>query len=622
GLFTHFKRHPAVIGYYLTHLVLSNIGYSSEEFTSSPAHVMDGFKCSVVFSATPLPKISHPSSLKSTRYDEHFETQVLAQSAKIKNQKFIFPQTVDDFFFYVAKHRQEYTHVRHMIDAGGFLCDEENHVVAKKWLDASELDGVIYFKDSVNSYEEKFCFCLKNSTIEIDFIRQEELRVALSQHHLELDTLKVGVFFDAAHAESAHFDPQPKTAAFLFAGDSLTLSHAIQAIMRERGFLNDEIDQQIIWVVQKNLKAKMHKGDKPFRSSHIHTWCLINEVKAKKQGIIMAGFQEIAFKIEQFCFLAHSDAHLYAIKQHAGGFREKCIPQAAWESQKKLAKTDVVLWEFARGQYGRFDFEILFEENSTLKETIAVTINQVHEKVSHIFKDFKANAASEIHQKSVIKKQLCTVQYKHHVSAVVPEPLTKHVKISDKDYPIAMQEHITSVRKIFNTPHLTENFYIESNQINTAKKNDIHLKENFLKTIDFILIVIHKGNVWAEVIANDMLPSYIKNLKKRLDDKAIQHQAFIIRADGVLYLKGKGALAPETTTLTNIMASDWLKDILFDVALLQGKFLYNDRFKERIRNWPDFLEFVNKILKSLPLKKEISSGALLSYLQVETGSMY
>ena len=169
-----------------------------------------GLSVRLFFQRPPSLKIAYPKALKETKNDDLFEAQVIAQSAKSKNQNFVFPENITDFFTQIATNRQKYTHVRHMIDTGGFLCHEVNRDVAQKWLDSSELDGVIFFKDGTEAYEEKLGFCLKNSPLEIEFSRMEELKIALAQRQLKIDDLKIGVFFDAAHAESAHFDPQAK----------------------------------------------------------------------------------------------------------------------------------------------------------------------------------------------------------------------------------------------------------------------------------------------------------------------------------------------------------------------------------------------------------------------------
>ena len=130
-------------------------------------------------------------------------------------------------------------------------------------------------------------------------------------------------------------------------------------------------------------------------------------------------------------------------------------------------------------------------------------------------------------------------------------------------------------------------------------------------------MIVEKDRVWAEAISNDMLPKYIKHLEAGVLDRTIQHQAFIIRADGVLYREGKGDLAPTEEVIDRVMRSQWMEDVLIDAALLRGKILYSDRFKERVAQWPDFLELWNKILTALRRKREISESALQACLPKE-----
>ena len=181
----------------------------------------------------------------------------------------------------------------------------------------------------------------------------DELKSALAKQKIELDHLKVGKFYDAAHAESAHFDPEVDTAAFVLAGDAMTLSHAIQGIMRVRGFLNEAMNQQIISVVQKDLKAKMQGKCPQFTSSVIHSWCLKHEVKAMKTGIVMAAFQDIISKIEALALSSHSE-RMQSIIKHAEGFKEKVVLHATWAAEKRLEETDAILWQFAKAYYERF----------------------------------------------------------------------------------------------------------------------------------------------------------------------------------------------------------------------------------------------------------------------------
>jgi len=225
------SRHPEAMEYFLRSCIFTRIGCASEHFASSPTHLMNGFKCSVLCSATPIAREIYPKALQGYQSDDLFEARVLRQSAQPKNQNFVFPRDVDHFFVLLAQGTVDTKRVRYMIDAGGFLCRHKNEEIAKRWLKASELEGVVFFKEDVALYQDRLCFLSRQGDV-VELNRLEELK-SFAPH---ICCARVGIFYDASHAESAHFDPQPHTDAVIFSGKDLSLSHAIQSIMRARGF--------------------------------------------------------------------------------------------------------------------------------------------------------------------------------------------------------------------------------------------------------------------------------------------------------------------------------------------------------------------------------------------------
>lgn len=617
-LFAHLRKHPEAVEYYLSLVVLSQIGYSSEQFTSTPAHLMDMGKCSVSFSATPLRQIAYPRSLHAAQYDPLFEVRVLAVASQEKNQNFIHPTDVDDFFTHIDQNREALQHVRYMIDADGFVCHEENRDIAQRWLDASHLDGVIYFKEGVADGEESLCLLLRDKR-SIEFRGTDHLQSKLAYHDVDWATQAIGIYYDAPHAESANFPAIPHTAAYILAGESMTLSHTIQTIMRERGFLDEAIDQRIIWVVPRALKEKRLEKRTLFHSSLLFSLFLQNEAKAIKSVILMAAFQEIAFKIESIGLSSSTDQSR-AIKTYVGGFRDRVKPNQTWESREQLEEMATLLWLYAKGLYARFGYATPFEDQAGLNEGIAQIIAQVQTLITHVVVDFHTRAFTEMHQKCIIQEEMHKVQYQQDRLPIKPEQLQPHKKIIDHDYPQSLNPQ-NEVRAIFKTPHLTQNFYLERNQLHTARVLKSSLKEKFIKPINFLMIIIHKDKVYAEAISHDVLVHHIEDLKNPPKDPDIQHQAFIIRADGVLYQEGSGSLAPSKEQRDQVLRSVWLQDILIDVALLKGRILNNNRFIERVKKWPQFLEFWSQVLQALPHPKEHSLNALLSYLPAEMKEM-
>lgn len=616
-VFAHLKHQPDVIEYYLFLMVHSRIGYSSEQFTSTPAHLMEMGKCSVIFSATPLTRIAYPQSLKEAQYDPLFEAKVIAQASKKKNQNFIFPKDGNAFFADLENNREHLSHVRYMIDADGFLCHEENGCVAKRWLEASSLEGVIYFKEG-----ENLALLLRDGRL-IEFKGTNDLQHTLAAYDISWDRQAIGVFLDAQHAESANFPPIPHSAAYILSGRSLTLSHTIQSIMRERGFLDDSIDQRIIWVIPESLMIKQGVSSEGFHSRTLFSWLLNNEVKAYKSTILMAAFQEIAFKIESLG-LNSSDDRSHYIHKHAAGFKEQAHPTQAWESHEKSEITSLFLRQFATEYYDRFHFEIPYKAQTSLNAEIEEIIMQVEKKIAQIAVNFHTRTATEVHQKCMLHahEEIQKVQYRPNPLPITPEQLRPHTPLTDPNYLLSLKpKH--AVRSIFKTPHLTEHFYLEPNQLHTARRLDHPLKEKFLKRIDFILIIIQGDQVYAQAVSHDVAIHHLKSLKNPPSAVHLEHQAFMIRADGVLYQSGMGVLAPTVEKRNAILSSTWLQDVLIDAALLKGQILNdNDRFSERVKKWPQFHEFWKKILKALPFPREYSLQSMLSFMPSESNHVF
>ena len=75
--------------------------------------------------------------------------------------------------------------MRRLTDAGGFLSGEKNSTVAQKWLAASDLDCVIFFKDNTEVFGEKLCCLLKDRALVVEFSTMEELGLVLLSHRTQ-----------------------------------------------------------------------------------------------------------------------------------------------------------------------------------------------------------------------------------------------------------------------------------------------------------------------------------------------------------------------------------------------------------------------------------------------------
>ncbi len=610
-LLTYLKKHPDVKEYYLSSVVFGRIGYAEEEFTSTPAHLMDMGHCSVSFSATPLPRMAYPQALKEANYDPLFEARVIAGAARKKNQNFLFPANVDDFFLKLSQQSPEQSRRgRYMIDADGFLCHEANQEVAQRWLKASHLDGVIYFqeKKAGRSEDENLCLLLRGRR-SVEFKGTDNLKEKLEEHEVAWDSLAIGIFYDSTHAESANFPGMPHTNIYILAGETLTIDHAVQSINRARGNLESAMDMTLIWVVPAQLLAKKKVKEERVTSAMLFSWFLQNKASSIKKVVLMAAFQEISLKIESLGLPVSPDKS-QAIKKYERGFREKVKPQQIWDAQEELADTDKVLWRFAETCYRRFGYETPFE---AVKKTLETFIAQVKAKIPQMVIDFQKTVLSEVHQRCVVIEEVHKLQFQIERPSRAPEPLRPFKLVTDKDY-ISSIKPENAAQIVFWAPRLTPGLFLEENQIHTARSLDISLKEKFLKPIDYMLIVLHEGKVFAEAVSDDVMVRHLAALKRAPQGADIKHKALILRADDVLYQRGTHQLNPSDEMVKQVLESEWLQDILIDVALLNGKILHNERFIKRVQKWPNFFEFWGRIVQAQPRPKEYTLEAILPYL--------
>jgi len=379
------------------------------------------------------------------------------------------------------------------------------------------------------------------------------------------------------------------------------------------GFLNDAFDQRIVWAVEETLQAQIQGAHAEFSSQVLHTWYLKNEVREKRIKMLLAAHQDIVFKIEQ-CALVSCDDEKQAIVNYAQGFKE-CLRSCDLWKQEEDAEVDVMLWRFAQSCYTRFGFSSPLQEQPVLHEELTAVIKQAHAKMTRIEQGVMQRAVGEIHQKVLEKRVQRTLRVGDVPEVFAAVPHQTHVTIEDPQYPVAIQEHLISVRKVFKTEHLAENLYLDTTQLSTALDlQGKEMKEKFLKKIDFLLVVVHGPRVWVEAISNEMLCVYTKKLLEENKSKDIQHKAFIIRSDGINYLRGRGALALAEKKEAALMKTEMMQDILIDVALLNGKIRRSQRFQERLHRWPGFIDWWREILKALRIEIEVPLNSLRACL--------
>ncbi|NGX60689.1 MAG: hypothetical protein K940chlam9_00156 [Chlamydiae bacterium] len=640
-VYEKLRFHPKAIEAYLLDSILPKIAHPNELLTTTPTHILNSCAQSVSFSATPYFSQCYPQKIDAFSYDRAFEAQVVLEYCKQENQDYLFPQETDPklFFPWLAEENPDlFKEVEVLIDPGGFFCDHLNEEIARTWLESNrDLDGAIYFQQgnalSVDR-DEKICLLLKrNNKIRSILLEGNQLLQVLKEQGCDYASLRIGTFYDAAHTESADIIQKEKTKALVFGGDTLTSSHLIQAIMRLRGFLDPERDQTLTWVFQSDLAAKIRKR-KAFCGETIYAWTVKNEVHEMKNRVILAAFQEISYHVERIAWEEIEEAlqdpkkQMELFEKYRGGFCQSSPrdPYKRYGEPEALLPTSEVLWSYAKQEYVRFgytsslydlkngssddysmftemDFSFVLTCSKAQKELIPAIekiVSETEKIIPQIATNIHNKVSQEVEQQTHVQREVEKEQYR-------PRPRDPRsaaqiygtLSIKKPEYPDHLLREVPS-RKVFDQSRLTERLHYEANQLRTANEGSVSMGTQYLKPIDFFLIIHYKGQVYAEAVCNEIVSAFVGTLGKEIVNREVKHTAFILTAEGHLYRKGKGVLAPSEKIVGEVLESEWLKDLVIDAALLKGEVRHPDRLKERIAKWPDFPKFWRRIVKSLP----------------------
>lgn len=599
------KKNINATIWYLNNCIIRGISYSKEEITLSPTHFVDGFKMACLFTGTPLAPLAYPRSVQQkTKLDEISEVEVLAEANEPRNRNFVYPESIISFFSHMAQNKASYKNVRALIGAGEFLCDEKNSSIALKWLNSSDLKAVLYFTDG----EGKFAFVMKTAngpvTINLESTELSKIKVELlKKHKIDFDTIEVGTYYDASHAESANIAQTPDTKAVIFVGDNLTLSHAIQSIMRLRGFTTPQMKQSIIWAIAPAL-AKKISADKPMTPRLLFTFYLQNEVKARKSGILLCAFQEICHCIEK------AASSFEKLKK---GVKEMVDPKKAWQTDVATEETEKALMAYAEGVYKRFGFEIAFKDNQILKVELSKIIAEAKQKIVTLEVNYSKTAALQMNQKAFINKVVKKVIVPKDLSQYAPEPLKVGKKITDGDYQTSLVP-TQRASHIFKAP-FSEKLYLDDSYLYTATQGGVSLKERFMKKIDYLVVTVANNKFFVKAVSNDIAAQVVEDFKRVKVDLQVPHKAFITRASGKFYRKGKGPLEPSSAEIEAITGSAEMQDVVNGVAVLNGKMPLNDRFKSGLQSFPQFNKLWAQINEAHAENRDYTRGTFRAFIE-------
>lgn len=619
------SKLPNVIDYYLSTFIFPQIGYSLEQLTVTPAHLVNCVKQAILFSATPSSSLIYPDSIDAVLDKPEFEAEVVAQLCHEKNQQRVLVKSPETFFAEMSSNLL-FQKTGVLIDPSGFFCDFRNEEIAKQWLKHSSLDGILYFREGKTlkvDKEEKISLLLKSDPETPLELKGSDIQDALKEMGLDWGNLNLGTYYDASHTESANITQKDEAQAFLLLADHLTTSRLIQAIMRLRGFLDSKKDQKIVWVFPEELenKIRFEKKDR-LDGAAIFSWSLKNEVLELRKRVILAAFQEISFQIEKIAwgelqeYLHDPDMQVQLMRKYRQGFLEihQHDPYGKFANHEIEQDVKDVLTDFAAQSYARFGYAISFEENQQLQRHLVKIIQKVSKKIQKISTHWERKASFEVEQQVHLQKELEQTHYAPRpFDPLAAEGTYGTLSVLKPNYFDNLNR--ISSRKFFKAFELTERLFLEVNQYTTAKNAGISLRDKYLKPIDFFLILLEKNKEPVAIAhANEIVASTKRDLIKGTDDPLIEHKAFLVTASGHLFQSGHGRLAPSKEQIQEILDSDWMQNLVLDAALLKGQVVHKELLEKRLKGWKTFPEFWDRIIAAQPNPEVCDKSAISKIL--------
>lgn len=614
---------------------VQGVGTSRYQLQCSIVDLVSGFPTSVVgFSATPHSEEAYPISIRrgeSGDYhkDKGFEEDVKAKLKEPQNsQKIVVPDGASFWETMQKEHCESLEEATVLIDPRDFFSTKDTKDLAKQWMRYNPtLEGVI--------------FCPANQGIAIDSEERMVLLLRDGKTHsfcgndiaalfkgvgLDWNKLKIGTIYNPENTRSLHVWQKEGALAFFFMGDRITTTQFIQATMRLRGFL--DMFQRIIQIYRSSLATQIFKVEKPTTDLLLKmpeatdlplNWTDANDKKQENKNIIMNAFSDIRYAValqaEQEMEEAHatdiSNGNMYmttvidTFREYRYGLVDETEidPYVSFGDHEIMTNSRVVLENYAQMTYARFNYEVPYEKNETVKKQVNAVIAGIESRIKQMYSKQQQHVAKSVEQQVQIKVDVQKQVEKQ--SSRVLEPLALDgqyglVKIYDPAY----LRRKTRDAKEFSS-FLTKGLYFDDNYLRTAKIQDTK-DGDILKPIQFFIILITKENgqyKWQatantnEIVTNDFRD--MMECPERVED--LEHSALLFTADGRLMQRGKKALEPPKEVVETIMRSKWLYDLKLDADLLRGRILDPEALMERVKitGWDVFEELWNKVVNQL-----------------------
>lgn len=622
ALVKHFAHNRAMISDILRTTILPQIKFPNFQMELTPADLANMGRV-IAFSATPGPLQALPTQFKKALYDHQATSQVVGRMLEPDNLTQIRAPSFDPktFFTYLKEKKvNTFRDSRALIDLGGAFAHLPNEKIASCWLEASTLDGVLFFKKNKSSSinrDERITLLLRDGTL-ITF-EGSHLQEAMNQTEYNYKTMKLGIYYDVSHTESADVPllghlPSFNTLFIPGSDDRFTYSASVQAVMRIRDFLNPDKRRKLIWIFSKGAPTKTRE--------ELYQEMVKNEAKSVRSRILHAAAQEISVVIRadleaQLSPETGAEEQIQLLKDHEAAFisLRQTDPSTTYCAREETLAVDIILNNFASSYYNKC------YGHAEIPKTMQKKIQELIQRASSIVKTASSKALDHTGREVEVEIETTQESKAHRPKPDDPTraaPVYGEVSIKKPEF-IEKTAHYLST-DIFG-PSFSR-FYFTNTQIQTATFYDAQMGEKKLKPIDFFIILFDKeGKVHIRATINECVNAYVRELKETEELPFMGHRALIMTGDGHIVQEGCGLMKPNEEEKARFLQSKQCQDLILDRDLLQARLPKDLKGAiRRMQEWgPSFREFYSKVVEAHPHKEDIETEAFNKVMDLAFG---
>lgn len=377
----NFRMHPYLIERYLFERVLGQVKLSDQSICSTASDLSEGFSISVSVTATPGIVETYPLFTHAW-FDNNFEPSVVQTMLEDCNDKVSVIEHITADSTIDAINAEE-GRVSALIDRGGLLSD--THYLAQQYCGTDSARSLYYFKSG-----ELACFKANGN---IASVKKPGAITDLSMNP------KAIMLYSLANTTGADMVLPYRSHAVMTYGKSITLSQAIQAIMRMRKFLEPG-GQTISWLISAEMASKQHLPNGPSVTSLLDNF-LMSEQKDLIGKVIQRSYQSINAIIEAYFLRKTIDSAQTLPKANVKLVR----PFDVYEKITAYKNADITLKQYIENQcrhYGiNYQDEISVYDQSRIDQIISDA-----KRLLGIMSSTSSSITSEVTQELVTEQEM------------------------------------------------------------------------------------------------------------------------------------------------------------------------------------------------------------------------